>query len=266
MKRIMQDIRKPKSAPRVWRFRKKVPERILLFVAPPATVFSPWTKHLGFAVAFLLGPALAFSVSTNAAFTDADPLSSQKIGTGEWIPDIRLDEHDDCVKLSSSLPGAKIYYKFSDDGDPRTNGTIFDGECVKIPKGKKKSLLQARAFHPKYDHWRSDILEKSFSNEKDRSRDEDDDDCDTRKEDEEEEEGDFAEGKQASGMNERDDEGERADEGDATLDPSVSDESAERAAGIIDAPIVEENDEEAEPSVEPDGFQIEESSSSDENS
>lgn len=173
MKRMLDDVRKLKSTPRVWRFRKEVPERVFLYVAPSTKVFSSWIRSLGFAVAFFLGPVLIFSFSTNAAFSDTDHLSSQTIGTGEWVPDIHFEEHDDCVKLSSSLPQAKIYYKFGHDGDLQTDGKIFDGKCIKIPEGEEK-VLQARAFHPKHDQWRSEVVEKSFSRGRTQNYDEGD--------------------------------------------------------------------------------------------
>ncbi|MGB2791734.1 MAG: hypothetical protein WBC29_04255 [Candidatus Moraniibacteriota bacterium] len=173
MKRTIDSVIAQKQCPRVWRFRKRVPDFKLVYVAPSATIFSPWTKRLGFLVAVFLSPALAFSFSTNAAFSDNDQLRSNNIGTGEWMPDIHIEEKRNCIRLSSSLTSANIYYKFSDDGDPRTKGSLFDGKCIKIPEGKQVDF-EARAFHPDNDTWRSDVLRKTFSHisEKKKSREE----------------------------------------------------------------------------------------------
>jgi hypothetical protein len=173
MKRMVDDIQKSKSAPRVWRFRRKIPDHTFLFVSPLATVFSPWTKTIGFAVTLLLGPALAFSVSTNAAFSDADKIRTSGIGAGEWVPDIRFEEKEGCVKLSSSLSNAVIYYKFSDDGDPRTNGAIFDGSCIDILEEKETISFEARAFHPENDAWRSEVIQRMLSREAFQKKDRD---------------------------------------------------------------------------------------------
>lgn len=154
-----------------------MPELELIYTAPSPTVFSPWTKRLGVLVALLLGPAMAFSVSTHASFTDESRLHSNGIGTGEWIPDIRLKERRGCIRLTSSLRSAIIYYKFSHDGDPRTNGTIFNGECLDIPQGKTVDF-EAVAFHPDNDAWRSVVLEQTFSRKKNSHREESDHDED----------------------------------------------------------------------------------------
>ena len=162
MHRTLDSIIARKKSLRVWRFRKRTPDLLLTYTAPSPVVFSPWTKRLGFLAAVFLSPALAFSFSTNAAFSDDDQIRSNGIGTGEWMPDIHLEEKHGCVRLSSSIPSARIYYKFSDDGNPRTNGDIFDGECNKIPEGKHIDF-EARAFHADNDEWRSEILRKTFS-------------------------------------------------------------------------------------------------------
>lgn len=221
MKRMIDDIQKMKQTPRVWRFRKEVPERVLLYVAPPVKLFSLWTKSFGLLAALFLGPALVFSVSTNAAFSDTDHLSSQAIGTGEWVPDIHFEEHDGCVKLSSSFPKAKIYYKFSHDGDPRTDGKIFDGECIEIPEGKD-AWLQARAFHPKHERWRSKVLEKIFSKEKDRDYDGDRNEQENR---EKKEWDDFSKKEQEAGVSS--DENEK----DAAVNPGISNELIGQTTG-----------------------------------
>lgn len=161
----MDSIRREKSAHRAWRFRTRVPDITLRYIAPSPTIFSPWTKRLGILVALFMGPAIALSFSTNAAFSDEDRLRSNDIGTGVWVPDIRLEEKGDCVRLISSLDAAIIYYKFAHDGDPRTDGAISDGKCVKIPQERrgKEILFEAIAFHPENDEWRSQVLMRTLS-------------------------------------------------------------------------------------------------------
>ena len=166
MKRTIDGVVVRKHSFRTWQFRKKVPELELIYTAPSPTVFSSWTKRLGVFVALFLGPAVAFSVSTHAEFTNESRLHSNGIGTGEWIPDIHLKERKGCIRLASSLRSAIIYYKFSHDGDPRTNGTISDGECLDIPRGKTVDF-EAIAFHPDNDAWRSAVLKQTFSRKED---------------------------------------------------------------------------------------------------
>lgn len=173
MPRTIDGIVARKKPTRSWRFRKRTPDLSLVYVAPSPTMFSPWTKQLGVLVALLLSPALAFSFSTNAAFSDDDRIRSNGIGTGEWMPDIHLEEKHGCMKLFSSVSSAHIYYKFSDDGDPRTHGVLFDGKCIKIPNGKHVDF-EARAFNPDNDDWRSDVFRKTFSQKSDDEEKDDD--------------------------------------------------------------------------------------------
>lgn len=82
MKRTIDSVIAQKQCPRGVAVRKRVPDFKLVYVAPSATIFSPWTKRLGFLVAVFLSPALAFSFSTNAAFSDNDQLLVESIGHG----------------------------------------------------------------------------------------------------------------------------------------------------------------------------------------
>lgn len=173
MKRMIDSLCKEKFSHRVWRFRARVPDLTLRYISPPPTIFSSWTKWLGVLVALFMGPAMTLSFSTNAAFRDEDRLRLNDVGTGAWVPDIHLEEEHDCVRLTSSLDAAIMYYKFSHDGDPRTDGAIFEGECLKIPQKKvgKEILFEAIAFHPENDQWRSHVLMRTLSSASSPDRD-----------------------------------------------------------------------------------------------
>lgn len=161
-----------KATPRkVWRFQKREPERVFLYASPQLTLFPTLTKALGVFAAILLGPALALSFSTNAAFSKTDNLSKQKLGTGKWIPDIHIEHDHHCLRLSSSLRDAVIYYEFTRDGNPRDGGMVSDGNCIDIPEKTlrrqgKTIEFQAQAFHPENRAWKSRVLEQEIARKK----------------------------------------------------------------------------------------------------
>ena len=166
------DSIRPKATPRkVWRFQKREPERVFLYASPQLTLFPTLTKALGVFAAILLGPALALSFSTNAAFSKTDNLSKQKLGTGKWIPDIHIEHDHHCLRLSSSLRDAVIYYEFTRDGNPRDGGMVSDGDCIDIPEKTlrrqgKTIEFQAQAFHPENRAWKSRVLEQEIARKK----------------------------------------------------------------------------------------------------
>ena len=166
------DSIRPKATPRkVWRFQKREPERVFLYASPQLTLFPTLTKALGVFAAILLGPALALSFSTNATFSKTDNFSKQKLGTGKWIPDIHIEHDHHCLRLSSSLRDAVIYYEFTRDGNPRDDGMVSDGDCIDIPektlRGQGKTTeFQAQAFHPENRAWKSRVLEQEIARKK----------------------------------------------------------------------------------------------------
>lgn len=166
------DSIQPKATPRkVWRFQKREPERIFLYASPQLILFPTLTKVLGVFAAILLGPALALSFSTNAAFSKTDALSEQKLGTGKWIPDVHIEHDYHCLRLSSSLRDAVIYYEFTRDGDPRDGGMVYDGDCIDIPEKiqreqRKNIEFQAQAFHPGNREWKSRVLKQEIARKK----------------------------------------------------------------------------------------------------
>lgn len=150
--------------------------RPLLFLAAPPPIFPRRTRAFSFFSSMLLGIALPYVVVTHAFFSDEDMLSRQRVGTGEWIPDIRFEKKKDCILLKSALPGAVFYYEFSRDGNPRDGGEVFDGACIKLPKKNRQKehgvvWIQAQAFHPENDAWKSGVIEKKFRGENEENKD-----------------------------------------------------------------------------------------------
>jgi hypothetical protein len=111
---------------------------------------------------------------TNAYFTNDANVSGINFTTGWWIPSLEMtinkttpDGKNDfyrstpCVTLTANihgnLSGIKIYYKFSKDGDPITNGNIYNGKCIKVPDGNP-TYFEAQAVNEKNSDWKSNIV------------------------------------------------------------------------------------------------------------
>ena len=122
--------------------------------------------------------ALRQSTGTTASFfTDETDISGITFTAGSWLPTLAMSvtpaspngkggsyRTTPCVTLSYaglSSGNATIYYEFSNDGDPKSGGSVSSGICVPIPDGNP-TYFQAVAVNDENDAWRSDVLTASF--------------------------------------------------------------------------------------------------------
>lgn len=116
--------------------------------------------------------AVSLSVGTSASFTDDTLFSTQSVGAGAWIPELEIivspQEGEEgvyteapCVTLVSTTPDTKVYYEFSDDGDPESGGATYGGGCLALPDAEE-IVLQAVAVSTKKSDWRSAVQSVSF--------------------------------------------------------------------------------------------------------
>jgi|GEM_PF-1651525 len=132
----------------------------------------------------LVFPLVFFALSiariqgTNSLFTDEATISGSTFSAGYWIPDLTmavLPANPDgengfykttpCVTLAADIQGETngitIFYEFSDDGDPISSGTIYEGICVPIPDGNP-THFQAQAVNDENPDWKSNIVSQDF--------------------------------------------------------------------------------------------------------
>lgn len=118
---------------------------------------------------------------TNAVFSDSAEINGNSISAGMWIPTVKIvtvsptapnGQYDQsiyrtrpCVKLSYeglSFGTATIWYEFSDDGDPKADGTRYvPGACIDIPDGAPVHF-QTVAVHDMNHDWRSAVVSRDF--------------------------------------------------------------------------------------------------------
>lgn len=110
---------------------------------------------------------------TNSFFTDTAGVTGNTMTAGYWIPvlSMSVDKTPDadgfyretpCVTLTASVvTDVKIYYKFSNIGDPSDGGTLYDGVCVPIPDGNP-TQFEAVAVNNANPDWKSNIVDGQF--------------------------------------------------------------------------------------------------------
>jgi predicted ribosomally synthesized peptide with SipW-like signal peptide len=115
---------------------------------------------------------------TNAFFADSATVSGNVFSAGYWIPTIQMsvnpsapDGEDGyykttpCVTLSANINGEQagisIYYKFSEDGNPITNGEKYHGTCIAIPDGDLIHF-EAQAVNDENSSWVSNVVSQNF--------------------------------------------------------------------------------------------------------
>ena len=113
---------------------------------------------------------------TSSFFGDFEEMSGNKFTAGYWIPTLKMsvdkepdeDENYDetpCVILSADIngktSGITIYYKFSNDGNPVSDGIVYTDVCVPIPDGDP-SYFEAQAVNDENQNWVSNLISESF--------------------------------------------------------------------------------------------------------
>ncbi|MDP1845804.1 MAG: lamin tail domain-containing protein [Candidatus Moranbacteria bacterium] len=141
-----------------------------------------YASRFGLAV-FLLAMVLSFGKiqGTNSFFMDTATVAGNEISAGYWIPVLTMtvspknpDGQNNfyvshpCVTLEAKLGGSvaslsevDIFYEFSNDGNPVSGGTKYDGTCVSIPDGNP-TYFQAIAVNKLNSDWKSNVVNDQF--------------------------------------------------------------------------------------------------------
>lgn len=145
---------------------------------PKFNIFSSILRiSAGFAMIALSLSMIKLS-NTNSFFSDEASIEGSTLVAGYWIPEIQMsiepkepDGKKDsykttpCVTLSADIhgekDGVKIFYEFSDDGDPVSGGEEYAGECIEIPDGDP-THFQAQAVNVENYDWKSGVVSKDF--------------------------------------------------------------------------------------------------------
>lgn len=143
--------------------KSKINRRILTSISKIGVVFA--------ALFFFAGITGTFAYFSDTATIQANA------SAGVWIPTLTMSVNPSspdggngwyktspCITLNASgvtVGSSKIYYEFSDDGDPIDGGTIYTGGCINVPDGNP-THFQAQAVNTLNPSWKSNIVNEDF--------------------------------------------------------------------------------------------------------